>query len=137
MQHHTLDRRTLMRAGAIFGGVTFSGLGIASPGISTEVGMEPMTGALIGWLVIQPDNSGRLNLIETHKQPGIVQRVAVEVIEPSASLEIAARRASAAVIKFVAGSWGVQQADCSCEWGRISHSQSGRSIPFKVWTDFA
>ena len=138
MRHPTLDRRTLMgAAGATFACVAFSGPEIARAGISGEAGTEPLTGALVGWLVIQPDGAGHLNLVEFDTQSGSARQVAAEVIRHAPSLAIAAQRASDAAISVVARSWMVQPTDCSCEWGRIEHLQSKRSIPFKIWTDFA
>ncbi len=137
MRHYTLDRRTLMRAAATFGCVALSGVGTAAAGVPTVAAASPLTGALIGWLVIQPDGAGRLSLVETDHQSGSVRLVAADVIGPASSLEIAARQATTAAVEFVAESWGVQPSDCSCPWGRIEHLPSKQSIPFQIWTDFA
>ena len=137
MSHHCVDRRTLIRAGASFGCIAFSGLGIGSIGVSAAGGTLPLTGALVGWLVIQPDGAGQLNLVEIDTQSASARQVAAERLRPVSSLSIAGRQANAAAVKVVAEAWKVPPTECSCEWGRIEHLQSGRSIPFKVWTGFA
>lgn len=60
MSYHCVDRRTLIRAGASFGCIAFSGLGIGSIGVSAAGGTLPLTGALVGWLVIQRMVPGNL-----------------------------------------------------------------------------
>ena len=82
MSHHCVDRRTLIRAGASFGCIAFSGLGIGSIGVSAAGGTLPLTGALVGWLVIQPDGAGQLNLVEIDTQSASARQVAAERLRP-------------------------------------------------------
>ncbi len=59
--------------------------------------------------------------------------LAFEMKAAGASRAGIARRASAILVTTVA----VSSADCTCAWSRIEHRDSGRSISFRIWTDFA
>jgi hypothetical protein len=136
MNFRPLDRRALLRGGATVGSLAFAGLGAELASASPRAGSVPLTGTLAGWLAIAPDGSGQLTLVQIDAQSRPGPQVAVETIQPTTSIAGTARQASAAVVGTVASSWGVSAADCNCEWGRIEHRQSGRSIPFMIWTDF-
>ena len=133
-----LDRRTLMRSGATIGcSLTLLGLGSAqAPALALPPG-DLLTGALIGWLTLRLDGAGLLNVVQTDDQSRPIRQVATEAIEPMGSIDRIARRASAILVTTVADSWQVSSADCTCAWSRIEHRDSGRSIPFRIWTDFA
>jgi hypothetical protein len=137
MNFRPLDRRALLRGGATVGSLAFAGLGAELASAPPRAGSVPLTGTLVGWLAIAPDGSGQLTLVQIDAQSRPGPQVAVETIQPTTSIAGTARQASAAVVGTVASSWGVSAADCICEWGRIEHRQSGRSIPFMIWTDFA
>jgi hypothetical protein len=132
-----LDRRTLMRSGATIGCcLTFIGLGGQAPALALPPA-NPLTGALIGWLTLRPDGAGLLNIVQTDDQSRPIRQVATETIESMGSIDRLARRASAVLVTTAADSWQVSSADCTCAWSRIEHRDSGRSIPFRIWTDFA
>lgn len=137
MNFRPLDRRALLRGGATVGSLAFAGLGAELASAPPRAGLVPLTGTLVGWLAIAPDGSGQFTLVQIDAQSRPGPQVAVERIQPTTSIAGTARQASAAVVSTVASSWGVSAADCICEWGRIEHRQSGRSIPFMIWTDFA
>ena len=98
---------------------------------------RPAHGALIGWLTLRLDGAGLLNVVQTDDQSRPIRQVATEAIEPMGSIGRIARRASAILVTTVADSWQVSSADCTCAGSGIEHRDSGRSIPFKIWTDFA
>jgi hypothetical protein len=137
MNFRPLDRRALLRGGATVGCLALTGVGVELASASPRERSAPLTGSLAGWLAIAPDGSGQFTLVQIDAQSRPGQQVAVETIPPMTSIAGAARRANAAVVGIVASSWGVSGADCICEWGRIEHRQSGRSISFMIWTDFA
>jgi hypothetical protein len=137
MNFRPLDRRALLRGGATVGCLAFAGLGVELASASQRAGSLPLTGSVAGWLAIAPDGSGQLTLVQMDAQSRPGPQVAVETIPPMTSIAGTARRASAAVVGIVASSWGVSAVDCICGWGRIEHCQSGRSISFTIWTDFA
>ncbi len=136
MSFPSLDRRTLLRSGATVGCLAFTGLGTEPASASSPAGAAPLTGALVGWLVVAPDGGGQVNLLQVDAQSHPVRQVAVEAIQSMTSIAGAARQASAAVLRYVATSWQVSATDCTCGWGRIEHRQSGRSVRFTIWTDF-
>jgi hypothetical protein len=138
MNLRPLDRRTLLRGGATVGCLAFAGLGVERASTSQRAGSSlPLTGSVAGWLAIAPDGSGQLTLVQIDAQSRSWQQVAVETIPPMPSIAGMARRASVAVVGIIASSWGVSAADCFCEWGRIEHRQTGRSISSMIWTEFA
>jgi hypothetical protein len=137
MNFRPLHRRALLRSGATVGCLALAGLGGEPASTSPRLSSVPLTGSLAGWLAIAPDGSGQLILVQIDAQSRPGQHVAVKIIPPMTSIASTARQASAAVVGIVASSWGVSSADCICEWGGIEHRQSGRSISFMIWTDFA
>jgi hypothetical protein len=137
-----LYRRTLLQGGATIGCLAMTGLsttpGLAAAGtVATETERAPLVGPLVGWLVIQPDGGGRIDLVELDAESRPARQVASETIMPATSLAAAARQARLAAIRTVAAFWQVPAGDCTCGWGRIGHTQSNRTIPFSIWTDFA
>jgi hypothetical protein len=131
-----LYRRALLQGGATVGCLAFVGLPGTSAVAATTPGAEPLAGALVGWLVIAPDGGGRIRLVEMDADSNPVRQVSEETIAPSAALAGVARQASAAAVRAAAASWQVPEAACTCAQGRIDHRQSGRTIPFTIWTDF-
>jgi hypothetical protein len=95
-----------------------------------------VTGNLMGWLVINPDGGGQINLIELDARSQPLRLIASETILPT-SLAGAARQATAVALRSAAASWDVSAAYCAYKLGRIEHPASGRSTPFAVWADFA
>ncbi len=132
-----LDRRTLIRGGATIGCcLTSIGMGTRHEASSVLALGVPLTGALIGWLNVRPDGSGLIDIVQTDGQWRAVRPVATETIAPMGSIERMARRASAVLSETVARSWQLPVVDCTIAWSRIEHRPSGRSIPFRIWTDF-
>jgi len=137
MTSFALSRRTLLQGGATIGCLAMAGLP-ATPGLAAPATDEaPLAGPLVGWVVIQPDGGGRIDLVELDTESRPTRHVATEALMPATSLAAAARQARTAVIRTVAASWQVPAEACTCEWGRIGHAASGRTIPFTIWTDFA
>jgi hypothetical protein len=142
-----LYRRTLLQGGATIGCLAIAGLpttpGLAAPATATTAmattvtDRVPLAGPLVGWVVIQPDGGGRIDLVELDAESRPARQVATEALMPATSLAAAARQARVTAIRTVAASWQVPEGDCACEWGRIGHAASGRTIPFAIWTDFA
>jgi hypothetical protein len=135
MSFPPLDRRTLIRGGATLGCLALTGFGQAA-GDSSPAPVQPLTGALIGWLTIGPAAGGHLTLVQTDARSGFERQIAVETIDPTPAVAGAARQATTMVVRIVAASWGVSPDDCACGWSRIEHSRSGRSVSFAIWTDF-
>jgi|tagenome__1003787_1003787.scaffolds.fasta_scaffold20925784_3 hypothetical protein len=145
MSLSALYRRTLLQGGATLGCLGFAGLPMTPAGAAAEAGTagvaaEPdavaLTGALAGWLVIAPDGSGQIRLVELDPDSNPVRQVAEETIAPATSLAGAARQANAAAVRAAARCWQVPAADCICAWGHIEYPRTGRTIPFTIWTDF-
>ena len=130
-----LDRRTLLRSGATIGCLAF--VGWAPAGASPPAGRVSLTDAVVGWLVVSPNGGAQGKFFQVDAQFRPVRQLAVEAIQSMTSIADAALQASTAVVRIVATSWEVSAADCTCGWGRIEHRQSGRSIRFTIWTDFA
>jgi hypothetical protein len=137
MSFSPLKRRTLLGSGATVSCLAFIGLEIEPTSATSPAGSSPLTGVLVGWLVIAPDGGGQITLLQVDAESRPVRQIAVGAIQPTTSIAGAARQASTAVLRFAATSWQVLDTDCNCGWGRIEHRQSGRSIPFAIWTDFA
>jgi hypothetical protein len=133
-----LDRRALMRLSVAFGSsVALVGSGAASATAASPTTEVPLTGAVLGWLAIGPDGGGRISVLEVSANAREPREMALEAVVPGTSLAASARQATGAVTRAVAAAWKVSPGDCVCNWGRIDHPASGRSIPFKIWTDFA
>jgi hypothetical protein len=132
-----LDRRTLLRSGATAACFGFAGMGVIPAGASQGASSAPLIQPLAGWLLVTSEGEGRLTLMEVDAQARPARLLAFETIPVLTSIAGTARHASAAVVKIVAQSWKVSAADCTCRFGRIEHYQTGRSVPFAIWTDFA
>ena len=131
-----LNRRTLMRSGATVGCLAFMGLGGVEAPASARPSALPLT-AIVGWLTVRSDGSGVMHIVQTDAQSHPARKVATELIDPTSSVATTARRAGAILLAIVAQSWAVSPTDCTCSGSRIEHRPSGRSIPFRIWADFA
>ena len=137
ISHAALDRRTLCQAGLLAASVGFTRLGAERADAGPPASVRPVTGPLIGWLLVTPDGAGRLTLIELDACSRPVRQAAVEAVRSAASLTGAARHANDAALRWVAASWDVPVTDCAGGRGWIEHRRSGRCVPFALWTDFA
>ncbi len=137
MRGTLLHRRVVLHGGmAVAGFLALTGSQFTPAVVASPAGSAPLTGALVGWLVMAPDGGGRIGLFDVDAESGPARQVAMEAIVPMSSVAGAARQATAVAVRAAAASWGVPAEDCTCGWGRIEHRSSGRSIPFKIWTDF-
>jgi hypothetical protein len=134
------DRRTVLRSGTVAAGFLAFGW-VASersnrPESAAGPPAGPITGTLVGWLVLQPDGGGQIDVAELDAASRPIRQRARQVIAPGALAQVG-RQANQAMLHVVAESWGVSAAQCSCRPGRILHAATGRSVPFAIWTDFA
>ena len=141
METHRIDRRTLLRTGGLAAGaLAAGGLGSGRADAARAAGgARPaleLGGPLVGWVVLDLDRGGLVQLVEIDPSSKPVRTIATEALPlmPPAS---AVRRAHMLAVRTVAASWGVRPETCLVAPRRIAHPASGRSIGYAVWTDFA
>jgi hypothetical protein len=133
-----LDRRMVLRGGvAVAGCLAVIPLSREPASAPVRLGTLPATGALVGRLVLAPDGGGRIDIFALDATSHPVRQLGSATILPVTSVAGTAHQANNVVVRTIAASWQVRAEDCVCEQGRIEHRLSGRSIPFRIWTDFA
>ena len=134
----SLHRRTVLQSGAFAAGAfAFGGLWTDSASAAPVVpeAVSPITGRLVGWLVVDAEREASLRLAELHAaRPA---REIASVTLPAASVAALGAEANARAVAAAACSWDVPPADCALGRGCIVHPASGRSVPYAVWVDFA
>ncbi len=138
----SLNRRTVLQSGALaagafaFGGALWSNPATAGPaGPAVAEAAPPITGKLVGWLIIEPEKGASLRLADVNEAREA--REIASVTLQAASVMAASAEANARAVAAAARSWRVPPADCAIGHGRIVHPASGRSVPYAVWIDFA
>lgn len=131
-----LDRRTLLQSGmTVAGCLALVGLRPDTALAAQPAAVAPVTGSVIGWLVIGRDGGAQINIIQVDPN-GNPERLIDTATFPVTSVAASARYALAAMLGAVAASWQVPAAECVCQAGRLECRRDGRSVPFAVWTDF-
>ncbi len=139
MPSSPIPRRTVLTTGGIAAGtlaLTSLGGGRSRAAPPLQPANAALTGPLVAWVVLDLDQGGVVRLVEVDSRSQPVRTIAAESLPlmPPAS---AARRAHELAIRAIAASWGVPRETCRVEGRCITHSASGRSTGYTVWTDFA
>lgn len=134
-----LPRRTLLQSGALLAGpLAVAGFwprpGYAAP-VAAEAAGPPMSGTLVGWVVVEPDRGASIRLVQLDAKARPIRQVAAANVSAGASLDQFGQRAHAMAVEAVARSWGVPAAECVADRGRIVHAGQRREIACALWTD--
>ncbi len=132
-----LHRRALLQSGVTVAGcLALAGLRPVTALGAPRVSSVPVTGNVIGWLVIGRAGGGELTIVQIDLL-GHPERLIETITVPAlTSVAAFARHAHAATVKAIATSWQMPATECVSQSGRIECSRLGRSVRFALWTDF-
>jgi hypothetical protein len=135
----TVHRRTIIKGGAIYAGALAFAGGSAKAHLASaqeQAGASAFNGPLVGWLVISPDGGSRLSIFEIDARSAPVRQLTTVAGGSAASVAGAVRDANNEVLKTVASLWNVSAENCTLVHSGIRHRDSGKVMPFSIWTDF-
>jgi hypothetical protein len=128
-----LDRRRLLLSGPIAGGILATVGARRGQATAAETAVRR---PVLGWLVMRPDGTARLDLLEMGAA-GFPTRLLRHAMISAPTVAAAGRAAIDVSRQYMASAWGVSAITCLAAAGEIRHEPTGRSVALRIWADFA